>query len=334
MKKVLITGITGMVGSHLAEYLLAEQKDCEVYGVKRWRSSLDNIAAIKDKITTFDVDLMDLSGCITLVQSVKPDYIFHLAANSYVPDSWTNPHKVLHDNVGMQLNIFEAVRMAKLDPVIQIAGSSEEYGKVFPDEVPIKEANPFRPMSTYAVSKVTQDLLGYQYFQSYGMKVIRTRAFNHEGPRRGEFFVTSSFAKQVAEIEAGLKEPMLFVGNLDSRRDWTDVRDIVRAYWLAVNHCNPGEDYVIGSGVSRTVREMLDYLLTKTKVKIEVRVDPKRFRPSDVTALQGDSSKFRKLTGWEPKISFEQMMTDLLDYWRERLSTSRPQGATKQALPK
>jgi GDP-4-dehydro-6-deoxy-D-mannose reductase len=332
MKKVLITGVTGMVGSHLAEYLLAEQKDCQVFGVKRWRSNIDNIAEIKDKITTFDVDLTDLSGCIGLMQTVKPDYIFHLAANSYVPDSWINPHKTLHDNIGMEMNVFEAVRLSNLDPVIQIAGSSEQYGKVLPDEVPIKETNPFRPMSTYAVSKVAQDLLGYQYFQSYGMKIIRTRAFNHEGPRRGEFFVTSSFAKQVAEIEAGLKEPLLLVGNLDSRRDWTDVRDVVRAYWLAVQHGAPGEDYVIGSGVSRSVREMLDFLLTLSKAKIEVRVDPKRFRPSDVTALEGDCSKFHKLTGWEPKITFEQMMEDLLNYWRHRLA---PQArSNKPALSK
>ena len=165
----------------------------------------------------------------------------------------------------MQLNLFEAVRFLKQDPVIQIAGSSEEYGKIYPDELPVTEVNPFRPMSPYAVSKVTQDLLAYQYFPSFGLKVIRTRAFNHEGPRRGEVFVTSNFAKQIAEIEVGLKPPVLSVGNLDSQRDWTDVRDIVRAYWLAVTYCTPGEDYVIASGVSRSVQQMLDFLLSLSK---------------------------------------------------------------------
>jgi GDP-4-dehydro-6-deoxy-D-mannose reductase len=224
----------------------------------------------------------------------------------------------LIDNVTMQLNIFEAVRHAGFDPVIQVALSSEEYGNVDTHELPITERNPFRPLSPYAVSKVGQDMLAYQYFQSYGMKVIRTRAFNHEGPRRGESFVTSNFAKQIAEIEAGQRPPVIYVGNLDAQRDWSDVRDIVVAYWLAVQHCTPGDDYVIASGKSRTVRQMLDCLLAQSKVKIEIRVDPKRQRPSDVQRLQGDCTKFKNATGWSPKITFEKTMEDLLQYWREQ----------------
>ncbi len=191
---------------------------------------------------------------------------------------------------------------------------------MLPDEVPINEENPLRPLSPYAVSKVTQDMLGYQYHQSYGLKIIRTRTFNHEGPRRGDVFVTSNFAKQIAEIEAGKKKPIIEVGNLEAKRDWTDVRDIAKAYWLAVNKCEPGDVYVLASGKTRTVQAMLDTLLSFSDVKVEVKQDPKRMRPSDVEVLWGDFSKFNKATGWEPKISFEKMLEDLLDYWRERIT--------------
>jgi len=319
MTRVLVTGITGMVGSHLADFLLREQKDCQIYGTKRWRSNLLNVEHIQDRISLIDCDLIDPHSCRDMIQSVRPDYIFHLAAQSFVPDSWRNPHTTLIGNTTMQLNLLEAVRHAGIDPVIQIAGSSEEYGRVYPDELPITEKNPLRPLSPYAVSKVTQDVLGYQYFESYGMKIIRTRAFNHEGPRRGEVFVTSNFAKQVAEIEAGIKGPVIHVGNLDAMRDWLDVRDVVRAYWLAVKKCKPGDEYVIASGVSRSIKDMLDFLLTLTECKIDVQTDPQRLRPSDVVLLHGDATKFKQATGWQPEISFEQMMSDLLDYWRERL---------------
>jgi GDP-4-dehydro-6-deoxy-D-mannose reductase len=319
MSRVLITGITGMAGSHLADYLLKEQKDCQIFGTKRSRSSLDNIAHIVDRMNLFDCNLTDPSACIALVKKVRPDFVFHLAAHSFVPDSWKNPHVTLRENIGMQLNLFEALRCAELDPVIQIACSSEEYGMVFPEEVPVSETNQLRPLSPYAVSKVTQDMMGYQYFQSYGLKVIRTRAFNHEGPRRGDVFVSSNFAKQVAEIEAGIKPPVLYVGNLSAQRDWSDVRDVVHAYWLAVNHCEPGEAYVIASGVSRSIKEMLDLLLSFSATKISISVDPQRLRPSDVQILRGDAAKFKKATGWSAQYTFEQTMLDLLNYWRERL---------------
>lgn len=320
--RILITGITGMAGSHLADYVLAKVPNCTVFGTKRWRSSLANIEHLQDKITLLDCDLTDASACQHLLSTVKPDYVFHLAAQSFVPDSWTSPHATLTDNVIMQLNIFEAIRHQGLNPVIQIALSSEEYGKVYPDELPIVETNPLRPLSPYAVSKVAQDMLAYQYFESYGLKVIRTRGFNHEGPRRGHVFVTSNFAKQIAEIELGLKPPVIKVGNLTAVRDWTDVRDMVRAYWLSTQHCKPGDDFVIGSGKGRTVKEMLDLLMSFSSVLIKVEVDPLRLRPSDVESLVGNPAKFKQATGWQPEISFEQTMKDLLDYWRVQIARS------------
>jgi GDP-4-dehydro-6-deoxy-D-mannose reductase len=318
-KRVLITGITGMAGSHLADLLLAEAPEYEIFGTKRWRSSLSNVDHLQDKVKFIDCNLTDSTACLKLIETTRPDYVFHLAAQSFVPHSWQNPNATLSDNIMMQLHLFEAIRSVGIDPVIQIALSSEEYGKVLPHEAPVKENNPLRPLSPYAVSKVAQDMLAYQYNQSYGFKTIRTRAFNHEGPRRGEVFVTSNFAKQIAEIEAGLKPPQLKVGNLNARRDWSDVRDVARAYWLSVQHCVPGEEYIIASGKTRSIQELLDFLLSQTKSKIEVVVDPARLRPSDVELLQGDPSKFIKATGWKPRYTFEQTMGDLLEYWRERV---------------
>jgi len=214
------------------------------------------------------------------------------------------------------VNLLEAVRSSSVNPVVQIAGSSEEYGLVLPNETPIKETNPLRPLSPYGVSKVAEDMIAFQYHKSYGLKTVITRAFNHEGPRRGDVFSTSNFAKQIAEIEKGVKQPVMFVGNLNASRDFTDVRDVVRAYALAVQKCDYGEAYNICSGRSWKINDMLQLLLSFSKKKIEVRQDPARMRPSDVEILLGDYSKFHKKTGWQPKIPFEQTMKDLLDYWR------------------
>jgi len=266
-----------------------------------------------------ECDIRDLTSVRRIIAAVRPNKIFHLAAQSYVPTSWHAPAECLTTNVLGNLNLLEAVREAGIDPWIQIAGSSEEYGLAYEHELPITEENPLRPLSPYGVSKVAQDLLSFQYFQSYGLKVVRTRGFNHTGPRRGDVFVSSSFARQLALIERGRQEPVLTVGNLDAKRDFTDVRDMVRAYWLALDRCDPGEVYNICSGRAYSIRELLDLLLGMTTVKVDVKQDPSRMRPSDVPLLLGDSSKFRAKTDWEPQVPFEQTLADILDYWRERI---------------
>jgi GDP-4-dehydro-6-deoxy-D-mannose reductase len=317
--RVLITGITGFAGSHLAEYILAEHPGVRVCGFVRWRSRMDNILSIQGKVELHEADLKDIVSLKKALAEIKPDRIFHLAAQSFVPTSWKLPAETFAINAVGQVNLFEAVLDLKLDPKIQVAGSSEEYGQVYPDEIPMKETNPLRPLSPYAVSKVAQDLLAYQYHKSYGLRTVRTRGFNHTGPRRGDVFVTSNFAKQIAEIEKGKRPPVLSVGNLDARRDFTDVRDVVRAYWLAAEKGEDGEAYNIGSGKAMAMKEMLDKLLALTKVDVKIQVDPARLRPSDVPILLSDSSKFMTLTGWKPRIPLDRTFKDLLDYWRERV---------------
>lgn len=339
--RVLITGITGFAGSHLMDYLLSDQPDVQLFGTYRRRSRLDHVAHVadklhmiepgvasvatlehafqSDKVNLVECELLDAFSTNKLISSVRPDLIFHLAAQSHVPASWNAPASTLQDNVIGQVNLFEAVRSAGIDPLIQIAGSSEEYGMVYPDEVPMKESNPLRPLSPYAVSKVAQEMLAYQYRQSYGIKSIVSRGFNHSGPRRGENFVDSSFARQVALIEKGKHEPVIYVGDLSSKRDFTDVRDMVRAYWLLLQKGKPGEVYNIGSGNTRPMQEVLDKILAISKVEVEVRVDPTRLRPSDVMILWADVSKFMDATGWKPTIPYEQTLSDMLDYWRERV---------------
>lgn len=322
--RALITGITGFAGSHLAEYLLAHQPQVQVFGTRRWRSPMDNIAHLGDKVTLIETDLRDYTSVLKCLSESRPDYIFHLAAQSFVPTSWNAPVETLDTNIIGQTNIFEVVRHLQLDPVIQIACSSEEYGLVHAHEAPITENNPLRPLSPYAVSKVGQDYLGYQYFMSYGLKVIRTRGFNHTGPRRGDVFVTSNFAKQLARIKSGLQEPIIRVGNLTAVRDFTDVRDMVRAYWLAVTKAKPGEVYNIATGSGITIQELLDRLIAIADVKVEVVQDPARMRPSDVEILIGDSSKFRADTGWAPEIPLDKTLHDVVHYWLDRIAAGRP----------
>jgi GDP-4-dehydro-6-deoxy-D-mannose reductase len=317
MRRVLVTGVTGFAGSHLVDYMLTRD-DCQIFGIQRWRSRTENIEHFADRITMLECDLRDATSTRDTLEKVKPDWIFHLAAQSFVPTSWIAPTESLTTNVLAQVNLFEAVRHLGLKCRIQLACSSEEYGLVHADETPIRETNPLRPLSPYAVSKVAQDLLGYQYWMSWKLDSVRTRGFNHEGPRRGPVFVASDFAKQVADIEKGKKPPVLSVGNLESRRDFTDVRDMVRAYWLALEKCEPGEVYNICRGRAWSIQEVLDLLLGMTKTKIEVRQDPARLRPSDVPVLLGDPAKFKKATGWEPTIPFEQTLRDMLEYWRAR----------------
>lgn len=316
--RVLITGITGFAGSHLAEYCLG-RSDVEVFGTARWRSRMDNVQHITDQITLLDCDLKDSVAVRHCLLEVRPDYIFHLAAQSFVPTSWKAPVETMTTNIVGQINIFEAMRELKLESRVQLACSSEEYGMVYEDEIPIKETNPLRPLSPYGVSKVAQDLLGYQYHESYGLFTIRTRGFNHTGPRRGDVFVSSNFARQIAMIEKKKQEPVLQVGNLEARRDFTDVRDMIRGYWLALEKGEPGEVYNIGSGTDVTIQKMLDILLGFSSIEIKVEQVADRMRPSDVEVLCADNTKFCSMSGWKPEIPFEKTLEDLLDYWRERV---------------
>lgn len=321
-KKVFITGITGFVGSHMADYILENHPEVEVVGLTRWRSPKENIIHMVDDITLEYGDLLDPFSLKAILTEYRPDFIFHLAAQSYVDFSFIAPSITLETNVIGTINLLEAVKELKnssdYNPVIHICSSSEVYGQVKEDEVPILETNPFRPASPYAVSKVGEDMVAFQYWLSWKIKTIRTRMFTHTGPRRGDVFVLSNFAKQVAAIEVGKQEPTIKVGNLDSIRTFMDVRDAVVAYWLLVNKCEPGEVYNIGGTETMSIKEMLDKLIGFTSYKnIKIEVDPKRFRPSDVTLQIPSTEKFRKVTGWKPVIPFSKTVEDTLLYWRE-----------------
>ena len=317
--KILITGITGMVGSHLAEYIV-ENKLGEVSGLVRWRSSLENIKSVKKNIRLINGDLNDLNSLIRVLKIVRPDKIFHLAAQSYVQDSFFINSETLKTNVIGTTNLLDAVRINKLDPLIHICSSSEVYGQVLESEIPIKENNALRPASPYAVSKVGEDFIALQYFLSYGLKTIRTRMFTHTGPRRGDVFAESAFAKQIAEIEAGIHHSgIVNVGNLESVRTFSDVRDAVRAYWILLDKCEPGDVYNIGGTETMTVGQMLEILKSFSKVDIKHKVDEKLLRPSDVTLQIPDCSKFLLKTNWAPKFTVKDTLKDLLNYHRQIL---------------
>lgn len=320
MKKVLITGITGFVGSHMADYLLG-RGDTEVYGLKRWHlSKMRNIAHLADKITLFDCDLTDPIGIRSIIDSLRPDVIYHLAAESFVSASWNHPSHYMDVNFKGTVNLLEAVRQNGLGARILIAGSGEEYGEVPESEVPITEETVMRPVNPYAVSKIAQDLIGYVYFRSYGLNVIRTRAFNHEGPRRDNVFGIPWYAYQIAMIEAEKQEKVVRTGHTNDKRNFTHIRDLVEAYWLAAEKCVPGELYLIGNESPESIHtfhEALQELLSMSTVKgIRTEVDAQFVRPTQVPRLIGSTEKFRKLTGWEPKISFTTILEDTLEYWR------------------
>lgn len=323
--RVLITGITGFVGSHLADYILEEHPEVEVFGIKRWRSPRNNIAKIEKRIILFDGDLNDLASLITIFDQVKPEIVFHLAAQSFVASSYTAPADTINTNVVGTSNLLEAIRFTKIDPLIHVCSSSEVYGQVDQSQVPINESTHLNPVSPYAVSKVGEDMLAYMYNQAYKLKTIRSRMFTHSGPRRGEVFVDSFFALQVARIEQGIQEPVLKTGNLDSIRTFCDVRDTVKAYWLLVNKCTPGEVYNIGGNTTMSIKDMLDLLLNMSPLKhdIKVETDPKLIRPADVTLQIPDCSKFSEITGWTPSIPYEQTLKDMLEYWRLEVKYGR-----------
>lgn len=318
-KRALITGITGFVGPHLADFLL-HQDDLEIVGTYLSHEHLCTTTEfIKSHVDLHQMDLSNPQSVHTVITKIQPEYIFHLAAQSNVAQSWKEPARTFDVNVLGTIHLLEAIRRASLDPVIQIACSSEQYGLVPPEKLPVTEETPFHPLSPYAVSRVTVDLMGYQYFKSYGLRIIRTRAFNHTGPGQNDQFVCSRFAKIIAQIERGLREPVLTVGNLDAIRDFTDVRDMVRAYAMSVTHGTAGEAYVIASGVGRSIQEVVDTLLSLSRLPIRVEIDPTLLRPSDVPALFGNSSKFKETTGWQPHRRFEETLEDILNYWRARV---------------
>ena len=308
-----------MVGSFLAEYTLDDHPEVEVHGLARWRSPLDNIRGILPRVNLHYGDVRDLNSLVLVLRQVRPDLIFHLAAQSYVTVSFSAPADTLSTNVIGTANLLDAVRIVGIDPKVHICSSSEVYGQVREDEVPIKETNPFRPASPYAVSKVGEDMIAFQYFISYGLKTLRTRMFTHTGPRRGDVFAESAFAKQIAEIEAGVRPNPVRVGNLKSVRTIADVRDAVIAYWLLLEKCPPGEVYNIGGARTMTVGDILETLKGMSERKIEHEVDPGLLRPSDVTLQVPDTSKFREATGWKPQIPVETTLMDLLDYHRNKV---------------
>ncbi len=321
INKILITGITGFVGSHLADYILSEHPKVKIVGLVRWRSPSDNIRNIIDKIILEYGDLLDTHSIKAVIIKHKPDVIFHLAAQSYVDFSFIAPSNTLETNIVGTCNLLEVIKELKLtdkyDPVIHICSSSEVYGQVREDEIPITEENPFRPASPYAVSKVGEDMLAQQYWISWQIKTIRTRMFTHTGPRRGQVFAVSNFAKQIAAIEAELIPSIVKVGNLESVRTIMDVRDAVKAYWLLVNKCPYGEVYNIGGKETMTIREMLNRLLKHSvRNDITYEIDPSRLRPSDVTLQIPSTEKFHKVTGWKSEIPVEQTLEDTLNYWR------------------
>jgi GDPmannose 4,6-dehydratase len=326
MKKAFITGMTGMVGSHLTDYLM-EHTDWEIHGLLRWRSSLDNITHWlpninrNERIFVHYGDLNDYGSLQRVIETVRPDYVFHLAAQSYPKTSFDSPLETLNINILGTCRLLEILYRSGQRPVIHVCASSEVFGRVPADKLPINEGCTFHPASPYAISKVGTDLLGRYYAEAYGMTVMTTRMFTHTGPRRGDVFAESTFAKQIAMIEAGLIPPVVKTGNLDSLRTWADVRDAVRAYYMLVT-VNPiaGEYYNIGGTYTCKVGEMLNMLLSFSSMEnISVVTEAERIRPIDADLQVPDIAKFKAHTGWEPQISFERTMRDLLDYWRERI---------------
>ena len=317
----LITGIGGFVASHMADYLL--EKDSKVIGTSRWTEDLSRIKHLEGKFIMAPMDLLDLSSCVRCIKEYRPEYIYHLAAQSYVPDSFIYPAITIQTNTIGTLNLLEAVRFAKdYDPVVHVCSSSEVYGQVTEDEVPIKETNPFRPQNPYAVGKVGADMIAYVYWRNYKIRTIRTRMFTHTGPRRTMSSAEASFARQIAMIEKGLQEPVVKVGNLKSVRTIADVRDAVRAYYILVRKCTAGEVYNIGGDRTMSIGDMLECLLSLSPMhsQIKVEVDPNLLRPADVTLQIPDSSKFKNETGWQPEIPFETTMLDLLNFWRSKVA--------------
>lgn len=326
--RALITGITGMVGSHLADYLVTET-DWNVFGMCRWRSPLENLENLVpminrgERVSILYGDLRDTLAVQDVVRQAKPDYVFHLAAQSYPRTSFESPLDTFDTNIQGTVRVLDALRQYSPNAVVHVCASSEVFGRVPKDKIPIGEETGFHPASPYAISKVGTDLVGRYYAEAYDMTVMTTRMFTHTGPRRGDVFAESTFAKQIALIEANLIPPVIKVGNLDSLRTVADVRDAVRAYFLLVTvKPDAGAYYNIGGTHSCTIGDILDMLLSFSERKSEIRIetDPDRLRPIDADLQVPDTRKFTQHTGWAPQIPFKQTMRDLLDYWRERIA--------------
>ena len=324
-EKILITGVTGFVGSHLADYIIEKKFNVELYGIKRWHlSNLKNIKHIINKIKLYDCDITDPIGTRETINKINPSIIFHCAAESFVSPSWLHPTRYMNVNYNGTLNILDALKEKKSKAIFHIPGSGEEYGEIYKQELPITPSTVLRPVNPYAVSKVAQDLIGYVYFKSYGINVIRTRAFNHEGPRREKVFGIPWYAYQIALIENNLQKPLLRVGGIDDKRNFTHIRDMVEAYWLSTRKCEPGELYLIGTEPNErnvyTFRQALEKLISMSTVKnIKYKTVKEFTRPTNVPRLIVKTDKFRKKTNWKAKISFEKILIDTLEYWREKV---------------
>lgn len=319
INRVLITGVTGFVGSHLAEYCL--EKDVELFGFKRYHlSKMKNVLDYEEQLQWYDCDMSDPKSVTKAIGQIKPDIIFHMASQSFVSPSWDHPTLYMDANYKMTVNLLEACLSNNINPKIHIPGSGEEYGDIQEDELPITTQTILRPVNPYAVTKIAQDLIAYVYFRSYGLNIIRTRAFNHEGPRRDKVFGIPWYAYQIARIEQGLQGPVMKVGHIDDVRNFTHVKDMVKAYWLAVEKCNVGELYLIGTekkSHTKSFRQALEMLIGMSKNKnITYEIDSKYVRPTQVPRLICDASKFVEKTGWDNTISFETILSDTLDYWR------------------
>jgi GDP-4-dehydro-6-deoxy-D-mannose reductase len=318
--RVLITGITGFVGPHLAEYLLAHHREVEPWGLAWGDEGRDQLVGLEPGLRLVEGDLTDPASLDAALAAARPEVVFHLAAATSVADSWTHPAHIFRVNVNGQINLFECLLAAGMKPMVVLSSSAEIYGRAPTESLPLTEDHRLRPISPYGASKAAQDLVAFQYHAAHGLPTVRLRLFNQTGPRRPARFVLSSFARQITEIERGLRGPELAVGNLEVVRDFSDVRDVARAYWLAATEGRPGAAYNICSGQPRTIRSALEGLLELSPCQAEIRVEPALLRAAEIPVQYGSHAAFTADTGWQPEIRFEQTLQDLLDWHRGSLS--------------